>query len=266
MQKAAQHRGAHMSASRGQLRAIIFDVDGTLADTEEVHRQAFNATFLEVGLDWFWSPEDYRRLLAISGGRERMARYATENLRSRRDECLTPACIAEIHQLKTARYAALLEAGQVPLRPGVARLLGEARADGVRLAIATSSARSNLEALLDLNLESDWRAWFDVIESSDTTQEKKPSPAVYHAVLRGLSLSGARCVAIEDTSNGLHAARAAGICTVITTHRYTREERFPGAALVADGLGEPDHPPRLREGSLLAESCVNLALLRRLLS
>ena len=266
MPAAAANRVARVSPPSSMLRAIIFDVDGTLADTEEVHRQAFNATFRECGLDWFWSPADYRRLLAISGGRERMTRYALENPLPNRAEGLTPANIAEIHRLKTARYAALLEAGRVPLRPGVARLLREARDGGVRLAIATSSARSNLETLLDLNLEPGWRDWFDVIESSDTTHEKKPSPAVYRAVLAGLALAAEDCIAVEDTCNGLRAARAANLCTVITTHRYTRDERFPGAALVVDGLGEPGHPPRLLQGSLHDEPCVNLALLRSLLA
>lgn len=255
-----------MSPSVPTLQAIIFDVDGTLADTEEVHRQAFNATFRECGLDWFWNPAEYRRLLAISGGRERMTRYALERPLPNRSEGLSQANIAEIHRLKTARYAALLEAGRVPLRPGVARLLREARDGGVRLAIATSSARSNLETLLDLNLEPGWRDWFDVIESSDTTHEKKPSPAVYHAVLAGLALASENCVAVEDTNNGLRAARAAGLCTVITTHRYTRDEGFAGAALVVDGLGEPGHPPRLLRGSLRNEACVNLRLLRSLLA
>ena len=252
--------------SGSRLQALVFDVDGTLADTEEIHRQAFNATFEERGLDWCWSPAEYRRLLAISGGRERMTRYAAEHPPANQEHDLTAADIAEMHRLKTARYAALLEAGRVPLRQGVARLLREARDNGLRLAIATSSALSNLETLLDLNLAPDWRSWFEVVESSDTTVEKKPSPAVYQAALRRLGLDATACIAVEDTLNGLLAARAAGLCTVITTHRYTREDDFPGAALVVEGLGEPDSPPPVRQGTLDAGTCVNLAVLRGLLA
>lgn len=252
--------------SGSQLQALIFDVDGTLADTEEIHRQAFNATFEAQGLGWCWSPAEYRSLLAISGGRERITRYAAEHPPTKQGKSLSLTDIAAIHRLKTARYAALLEAGRVPLRPGVARLLSEARDQGIRLAIATSSARSNLETLLDLNLTPGWRGWFEVVESNDTTVEKKPSPAVYQAVLRGLGLDATACIAVEDTLNGLLAARAAGLCTVITTHRYTQEDRFPDAALVVEGLGEPTSPPRVSLGSLGSEICVNLTVLRALLT
>ena len=132
------------------LEGIIFDVDGTLADTEELHRQAFNASFRAFGLAWEWTPPRYQELLAISGGRERMAHYAAALALSGVPVTLTPQRIAEIHRDKTARYGQLLRAGNLALRPGAARLMQEARAAGVRLAIATSSARSNLETLLNL--------------------------------------------------------------------------------------------------------------------
>ncbi len=253
-------------SARPPLKAIIFDVDGTLADTEEVHRQAFNSTFLDFKLDWFWTPECYRELLAVSGGRERMTFYAASREPGSAGHGLAAATIAEIHQQKTARYAALLAAGKIRLRPGAERLLREAQAAGVMLAIATSSASSNVESLLDLNLPAGWRDWFCVIESSDSTAEKKPSPAVYHAVLAKLPLPANECVVIEDTVNGLLAATSAGICTVITTHRYTRQDQFPGAALVVDGLGERDHSPQVLWGELRGYSCVELGLLNALVA
>jgi HAD superfamily hydrolase (TIGR01509 family) len=253
-------------AARAALKAIIFDVDGTLADTEEVHRQAFNATFLDFELDWFWTAERYRELLAVSGGRERMAFYAASLRPGSAGYGLAASIIAEIHQQKTARYAALLAAGKIRLRSGAERLLREALAAGVMLAIATSSARSNLETLLDLNLPAGWRDWFSVIESSDSTVEKKPSPAVYQAVLAKLPRSANECVVIEDTVNGLRAATSAGICTVITTHRYTRQDHFPGAALVVDGLGERGHSPQVLSGDLRGYSCVELGLLNALVA
>ncbi|HMM74853.1 MAG TPA: HAD-IA family hydrolase [Gammaproteobacteria bacterium] len=253
------------TADMSRLQALIFDVDGTLADTEEVHRLAFNRAFAEYGIPWEWSPALYERLLAISGGRERIEFYMRELLAQGPGEILTPDLIRELHARKTAIYAEMLRIGQLRLRPGVERLLREARDAGLELALATSSARSNLETLLDMNLPGEWRAWFGAIESCDTVQMKKPSPAVYLAALRGLDLPATACMAFEDTLNGLNAARAAGLVTVITTHRYTQARHFPGAALVTDGFGEPDAPCAVIAGSLAGERCVTIALLRRLL-
>ncbi len=247
-----------------RLKALIFDVDGTLADTEELHRLAFNRAFAEYGIPWEWSPVRYERLLAVSGGRERIDFHMRELLAEGPGEILTPDLIRELHARKTEIYAERLRVGQLRLRPGVARLLREARDAGLRLALATSSARSNLETLLDLNLAADWRDWFDAIESCDTVEPKKPSPAVYLAALRGLNLPASACLAFEDTLNGLKAARAAQLVTVVTTHRYTQARHFPGAALVVDGLGEPDAPCTVTAGSLFGERCVTVALLRRL--
>ncbi len=249
-----------------QLEAIIFDVDGTIADTEELHRQAFNRAFAEFTIPWEWSPALYEALLEISGGRERIDHYMRAELARGPAEILTPDLIKLIHARKTEIYAELLRAGELKLRPGVARLFGEARAAGLRLALATSSARSNLDTLLDLNLPSDWRDWFAAIETCDSVVEKKPSPAVYLAALKGLGAPAARCVAIEDTVNGLRAAVTAGIVAVITTHAYTRSHRFDGAALVVDGLGEPDRPCAVSAGSLGGETCVTVSALRRLLA
>ena len=253
------------TADMTSLQALIFDVDGTLADTEELHRQAFNLVFNEYSIPWRWSPRLYERLLAVSGGRERINFYMREQLAKGPADILTPDLIKEIHARKTACYAELLKAGHLGLRPGVARLLTEARAAGIGLALATSSARSNLDTLLDMNLPRDWRDWFAAIETCDSVPEKKPSPAVYLAALRSLGLPAAGCVAFEDTLNGLKAARAAGLTTVITTHRYTRARAFPDAALVTDGLGEPDAPCAVASGTLSGAPCVTLDTLRTLL-
>jgi len=253
------------TADMNSLQALIFDVDGTLADTEELHRQAFNLVFHEYSIPWRWSPRLYERLLAVSGGRERIHCYMREQLTKGPADILTPDLIKEIHARKTTCYAELIKAGHLKLRPGVARLLGEARAAGIRLALATSSARSNLDTLLDMNLPADWRDWFAAIKTCDSVPEKKPSPAVYLAVLRALALPATSCIALEDTQNGLRAARAAGLTTVITTHRYTQGRAFPGAALVSDGLGEPDAPCTVAGGKLAGGACVTLDALRKLL-
>lgn len=247
------------------LQALIFDVDGTLADTEEVHRLAFNHVFTEFGLDWHWTPELYAELLAISGGRERITAYG-HDLRARfGSEREFQQFVVAVHRAKTRKYAAMLTAGEVRLRPGIRRLLDSARAAGLTLAIATSSARSNADTLLDNNLPPGWRDWFTAIETCDSVVEKKPSPAVYSAVLRRLGIDPAAVVALEDTPNGLRAATAAGVGTVITTHRYTRGHAFEGALLVTDGAGEFDLPFTVAAGDAHGHPCLTLELLDQLL-
>ncbi|MGD9603106.1 MAG: HAD-IA family hydrolase [Gammaproteobacteria bacterium] len=243
------------------LQALIFDVDGTLADTEEIHRQAFNVTFPRFGLDWHWTRELYAELLGISGGRERITHYAASVSPVLLESPDFPSFVRTLHQAKTAHYAGLLQDGRVRLRNGVERLLHEARATGLRLALATSSAWSNLKTLLDGNLPREWPTWFSAIETADSVEAKKPSPAVYDAVLRRLRLPAAGCLAFEDTENGLASARAAGIGTIITAHAFTRTAHFEGALAVLDGLGEPEHPMTVLRGPACAHGFVDLEYL-----
>ncbi|MGE0484699.1 MAG: HAD-IA family hydrolase [Gammaproteobacteria bacterium] len=247
------------------LQAIIFDVDGTLADTEEVHRLAFNAIFGEFGLDWNWTPALYAELLAISGGRERITAYGRD-LRGRfADDAAFDDFVRTLHRAKTRRYAAMVSDGALALRPGIRRLIDEARAAGIKMAIATSSARGNCDALLDNNLPPGWRDWFVTIQTCDTVPEKKPSPAVYEAVLAELDTDLARVVVLEDTRNGLLAAQAAGLATIVTTHRFTRGHDFAGAALVVDSAGEPDAPFTVAAGDAHGRRLLDVALLDALL-
>lgn len=246
------------------LQGLIFDVDGTLADTEEIHRQAFNATFAQFGLAWEWTPALYARLLAVSGGRERIAHFAQSVDPAR---CAQPDFtnfVRDVHRAKTACYAELLQRGQVRLRSGVERLLHEARGQGLKLGIATSSAWSNLKTLLDGNLPGEWPTWFCAIETCDSVDTKKPSPAVYQAVLRRMGIPAAHCLALEDTENGLKSARAAGLTTVITAHAFTRADPFEGAAAVLDGLGDPDHPMCVLRGPGCQQRFVDLHYLAQL--
>ncbi len=248
-----------------KLRAIVFDVDGTLADTEEVHRLAFNEVFDEYQLGWHWSPALYTDLLAISGGRERIAAYGRE-LRARFDtELEFQQFVAGMHREKTRRYAARLTGGGVVLRPGIRRLIDAARKNGIAMAVATSSARSNFETLMNNNFDGDWQDWFTAVETCDSVADKKPSPAVYKAVLKHLQCDRDQIVALEDTRNGLLAARAAGLTTVITTHRYTQDDDFTGAALVADSAGEPEQPFTVAQGNAHGRDWLTLDLLDALL-
>ncbi len=240
------------------LEALIFDVDGTLAETEECHRQAFNEAFTGAGLDWHWDTALYGRLLEVTGGKERMRHYAATIGRA-----IDDAAIARLHAAKTARYVGLVEGGAMALRPGVARLLHEAHAAGLRLAIATTTSPENVAALLRTTLGPDGAGLFECIGAGDMVAAKKPAPDVYRLVLDRMRLEPGRCVAFEDTPNGLLAARGAGIPTVITTSLYGGTAGFDQAFMVVDGLGDAEAPCRVLRGPPLQGPLLQVADLRR---
>lgn len=222
-----------------RFRAIMFDVDGTMAETEEFHRRAFNEAFTHFDLPWHWDVAIYGRLLRIAGGRERIRHFWEQLAEDRCD--LSDSRINELHRFKTRRYAELMASGACGLRPGVADLILRARDGRLRLAIVTTTSRDNIGALLSRNLETDWRRYFDVIVSGDDVPNKKPKPDAYLAALDTLGLPAASCLAIEDSRNGLIAAVSAGAPVLITRSLYFRDEDFTGAAGVADDLTDlPD--------------------------
>lgn len=214
-----------------KLRALIFDVDGTLAETEELHRAAFNMAFREAGLHWDWSEGIYHRLLKITGGKERIAAWCAET-----GDFLSSADIATLHANKTAAYTGMMAAGQITLRPGVDRILGEARARGVMLAIATTTSGANVEALARAVWGCTAREVFDVIAAGDEVAAKKPAPDIYRRALVRLGVSPAVALAFEDSRNGLVAALGAGLRTVVTPSVYTAAEDFAGAWAVLPDL------------------------------
>jgi len=213
--------------------ALIFDVDGTLSETEELHRQAFNHAFVRHGLDWQWDRAVYKELLRITGGKERIRAH---HERLRIASPLSDVDIAELHRIKTAHYAELVETGCCPLRPGVADLLVAAKARGQRLAIATTTSHGNIDALLSRALGKRWAADFDAIAAGDDVRHKKPAPDVYFEILARLKLNASDCVAIEDSANGLIAASRANIPVLITRSMFFRDDDFSQARVVLDDL------------------------------
>ncbi|MBW8857160.1 MAG: HAD family hydrolase, partial [Bradyrhizobium sp.] len=200
--------------------ALIFDVDGTLAETEELHRQAFNHAFARHGLDWQWDRAVYKDLLRVTGGKERI-RAHHERLRIAAP--LSDVDIAELHRIKTAHFAELVETGCCPLRPGVTDLFAAAKARGQRLAIATTTSHGNVDALLSQALGKRWAADFDAIVAGDDVPHKKPAPDVYFEILARLKLNASDCIAIEDSANGLIAASWANIPVLITRSMFFRD-------------------------------------------
>lgn len=219
----------------GALQALIFDVDGTLAETESAHLEAFNRAFAELGLGWVWTDEMYIDLLDVSGGKERILRY-WQQLDPTLDAQAVQGQIDRLHALKTTIYESLVSSGAVSLRPGVLALIHEARQAGLKLAIATTTTPANIAALLRGPLGEHWREHFAAIGDAATAPLKKPHPQVYLQVLAELGVPASQCLVIEDSSNGLRAATAAGLATLITTNRYTLHHDFSDALRVVPDL------------------------------
>ncbi len=249
-----------------KLEALLWDVDGTLADTErDGHRVAFNSAFSQAGLDWHWDVALYGELLKVTGGKERI-RYYLERFNTDWDRPADlDSFIAELHRQKSAFFVSLMADGRIPPRSGVIRLVKEAADAGLRLAIATTTTPANVDALLGRYFGSAEKHPFEVIAAGDVVPAKKPAPDIYLWALEKMDLQPEACVAIEDSHNGLMAAMSAGIRTVvITVNRYTANEDFTGASLIVDQLGDRENPAHAVTGELNGVAMVDVGLLRRL--
>ncbi len=262
-QSAWRHTAPNRAGAGACPRAVIFDVDGTLAQTEQGgHRLAFNQAFAEAGLPWHWSPEMYAELLAVTGGKVRLRAYVGTHDPHRLESAGFATWLARLHQRKSDIYAELVRSGAIALRPGVARLIGELRAAGVRLAIATTTTRSSLDSLIRTHFACDTDEIFAVVGAGDVVADKKPAPDVYYWVLEKLGLPAQDCLAIEDSVPGLRAAQAAGIPTLITLSDERVSADLHGALCIVSDLGEPAVPARRIAGLPLLGACVDLAQLR----
>lgn len=244
------------------LKALIFDVDGTLANTErDGHRVGFNRAFAEKGLDWHWSVELYGELLAVAGGKERLKYFIDRDRPNLPEVSDITAFIKELHQLKNKYYQALLKEGAIPLRPGVKRLITEARENNIRLALATTTTLSNAMTLLENTLDPDW---FEVIAAGDIVPLKKPAPDIYYYALKKLDLAPEHCLVFEDTAHGLEAATTAGLQTIVTVNNYTENQDFSKASLVVSHLGEPDDNNQVIQGNISNKGYLDLEIIQAL--
>ena len=248
----------------GAPAAILWDVDGTLAETElEGHRHAFNRAFAEFNLPWRWEPGPYLELLRISGGRERLRHFLT----AAEGAPPEPARLEALQAAKQRHYGALVAAGELQLRPGVARLMAAARAAGVRQAIVTTSGRAAVAALLERLLPQE-RPALELQVCGEDVGRKKPDPEAYRQALQRLDLPAERVLAIEDSGNGVAAACGAGLAVLVTRSAAAATEPpalFTAAAALVDHLGDPGHPCAVLQGPACPEGCITLSYLQQLL-
>lgn len=257
---------APQSPAGAPIRALLWDVDGTLAETElEGHRRAFNRAFAEEGLAWHWDVDTYLRLLRISGGRERMRSFGRDG-----DQPISDAQIERLQHRKQRHYEQLVRSGAVGLRPGVRRLILETHAAGLPQAIVTTSDRASVQALVEgaaAGLAEAFRFWI----CGEDVERKKPDPQGYERALVQLGLPPEEVLVIEDSRNGLQAAAAAGLACLVTLSDSSRweagpdgQEGFEAALAVLDSLGEPERPLRQHRGPAAPPEHVTLAWLQRL--
>lgn len=250
-----------------QLKALLFDVDGTLADTEcDGHRVAFNQAFAEAGLDWNWDIALYGDLLQVTGGKERIQFFIDRYQPNFTKPDDLTSFIAKLHKRKTHFYLELLQAGHIHLRSGVKRLIQEAREAGLRLAIVTTTTPENVTYLLQATLGADSLGWFDCIAAGDIVAKKKPAPDIYEYALAQLNLKPEECLAFEDSENGLKAALGAGVPTIVTLNEYTKMQDLSGAWLVVDELGESDQRCKVLQGDLSQNTYINIHFLKAVIT
>ncbi len=244
------------------LKALLFDVDGTLAESEDIHREAFNAAFREFGVSWHWDRAIYREILSVGGGRERIRHYIE---RSAPEACQRPdfySYVDAMYNAKSRAYAEMLAESGVWVRPGVWRILNECRDAGIRLAICSAASERSLRQVFENGLGMDVFDWFEVVGHGDLVSARKPAPDIYQWVLKEMMLPPQACLAIEDSPQGLRSSLAAGVAAVVSVSKYFEGEDFSGAVAVVSDLGEPGLPFTILSGDAQGRGYIDLDLLR----
>ena len=221
------------------MKALIFDCDGVLVDTErDGHRVAFNRTFTKKGYPFSWSVDEYGQLLKVAGGKERM-RYYFDQVSWPDDVTDKDLLIKELHRIKTDIFMEIITDGELPLRSGIARLIDEAIEKKIMLAVCSTSNERAVTMIIETMLGAGRKSHFRAILAGDMVSKKKPDPEIYLLALQKFEIKPDECVVVEDSRNGLLAARAAGMKCIITTNGYTENESFEEADLVVPELGDP---------------------------
>jgi len=246
------------------LKAIIFDVDGTLANTEhDGHLKSFNEAFEYYGLDWYWDSPLYGALLSVSGGKERLTHYIN-NYSPKLKQVLTESDIANIHNKKTEIFINRISKGFISLRIGVERLINDAHDNNLKLGIATTTSFNNVKVILESTLGKDALDNFEIVAAGDIVDKKKPASDIYDYVLDKMNLNCNECVVIEDSEIGFQSATSAGLKTVITLSEYTNTKNFKGALVVLDHLGEDDQPFQIVNGTPTTHTLVSVDYIKEL--
>ena len=232
-----------------QLKAIFFDMDGTIIDTEkDGHRVAFNEAFARLGINTEWDVAKYHQLLQIAGGKERMKFFFQgEGKEFLSAEKSIDDFVQQLHLLKTEIFVSLIESGKLPLRPGIKRLMQEANEKGILIGICTTSNEKAVKAIVNSLLTG---IKIDLILAGDIVAKKKPDPEIYLLALQKTGLAGDEVLVVEDSENGLIAGKAAGIKVLVTVNEYTKNENMTGAEAVITSLGDENEKAQVLAGNL----------------
>lgn len=247
-----------------KLNAILFDVGGTIAESEEIHRVSFNEAFKEFGLNWYWDEAIYRELVFIGGGKERIKHYITRAWPEMLKQKNLTKYIESVHKIKGQIYEEFLNDSQLKARPGIIRLLKELKNEKIRLAIVSDTTEENLINLFKKGLGINPIEWFEILAHGGCTIQKKPSPDIYLWTLERLKLPPELCLAIEDAPRGVDSAIDAGLKVLVTPSIYTLEEKFEKSSLLLSHLGEPEEPFNVIKGDAFGHSFVDLDLLKKI--
>jgi len=248
------------------LSAVLFDVDGTISETEDFHRKSFNEAFKEFNLDWFWDEAIYKELINIGDGKERIEYYIKRAWPEMLEYKNLTKYINSIHKVKNEIFKDFIMDCDIKFRPGVVRLINELRENNVRIAIVSSTTQDDLFTLFKNGLNMDPNTTFDLIAHGDCTEKKRPSPEIYEWILEKLRIAPQSCVAIEDSLRGLRSAVNANINVLVTPSIYTKNEDFKEANIVVSSLGEYDEPFNVIKGKTHGNKLVNIDLLNKIIN